>query len=138
NAPDFDTVVKLKNNATYIRHHRGASHSIPAVIMWGIVISRIIHALVPRINFLHLWTWTCLAVIIHVLTDITNAYGTQAGKPFTNRWMALGFINTFDPYIFWLHIAGIIAWILGAQPGYTWLIVYTVIILYYIKRIIDK
>ncbi len=34
-APDFDTVFKMKDNATYIRHHRGASHSIPAIIMWG-------------------------------------------------------------------------------------------------------
>ncbi|HLR07645.1 MAG TPA: metal-dependent hydrolase [Bacillota bacterium] len=138
NAPDFDTILKLRNNATYIRHHRGTSHSIPAVMMWGVAISGTIHAIVPQVDFFHLWIWTCLAVVIHVLTDITNAYGTQAGKPFTNKWMALGFINTFDPYIFWLHLAGIVAWILGAHPGYTWLIIYTVIILYYCKRMIDK
>lgn len=34
-APDFDTVLKLRDNATYIRHHRGISHSIPAVIFFG-------------------------------------------------------------------------------------------------------
>ncbi len=34
-APDFDTVLKLRDNATYIRHHRGISHSIPAVIFLG-------------------------------------------------------------------------------------------------------
>src|SRR5699024_9464630 len=28
-APDFDTVLKLKDNAAYIRPHRGMSHSIP-------------------------------------------------------------------------------------------------------------
>ena len=27
-APDIDTVLKLKNNAVYIRHHRGFTHSI--------------------------------------------------------------------------------------------------------------
>ncbi|MFC4556829.1 metal-dependent hydrolase [Virgibacillus kekensis] len=137
-APDFDTILKLKNNAVYIRHHRGATHSIPAVIAWGILLAGIIHAVVPSVSFLHLWAWTALAVIIHVLVDIPNAYGTQAFRPFSNRWVAYGFINTFDPYIFGLHVAGIFAWLLGANPAYTWIIVYVVVFMYYIKRYIEK
>ncbi|RKQ31404.1 metal-dependent hydrolase [Oceanobacillus halophilus] len=137
-APDFDTVFKLKNNATYIRHHRGASHSIPAIILWGLIVSGIIYSVVPEVSYFHLWFWTFLAVIIHVFVDLFNAYGTQAFRPFTNRWIALGFINTFDPYIFMLNIGGVSAWLLGAHPGYTWLIIYTVIALYYIKRYMDK
>lgn len=137
-APDFDTILKLRNNAVYIRHHRGATHSIPAVLMWGVMIAGIIHAFVPAVSFPHLWAWTALAVVIHVLVDIPNAYGTQAYRPFTKRWIAHGFINTFDPYIFMLHIGGIVAWIIGANPGYTFLIIYMVIALYYIKRYIDK
>lgn len=137
-APDFDTVLKLRNNATYIRNHRGPTHSIPAVIMWGLLISGAIYLLVPEVSYLHLWAWIAFAVGLHVFVDIFNAYGTQALKPFSNRWIALGFINTFDPYIFLLHIVGIVAWILGAPPGKTWLVVYAVIFLYYIKRYLDK
>ncbi|MFB4170001.1 metal-dependent hydrolase [Virgibacillus sp. JSM 102003] len=137
-APDFDTVLKLKNNAVYIRHHRGATHSIPAVLMWGVLIAGIIHAVVPSVNFVHLWAWTALAVVIHVLVDIPNAYGTQAYRPFTDKWVAKGFINTFDPYIFLLHIGGIVAWLLGANPAFTMSVIYAVILLYYIKRYIDK
>lgn len=137
-APDFDTVLKLRNNATYIRNHRGATHSLPAIVIWGFVISALIYGLVPDVSYLHLWAWTALAVVIHVFVDLFNAYGTQAFRPFSNKWIAFGFINTFDPYIFFLHIAGIIAWILGANPGYTWLIVYAVILLYYMKRYLDK
>ncbi|SHG52741.1 metal-dependent hydrolase [Ornithinibacillus halophilus] len=137
-APDFDTVLKFRNNATYLRHHRGITHSIPAIILWGIIISSIIHLFVPSVSYLHLWMWTFLAVIIHVFVDLFNAYGTQAFRPFTNKWIAQGFINTFDPYIFTLHLAGIGAWLLGANPGYTFIVIYAVIILYYIKRYIDK
>ncbi|WP_085993164.1 metal-dependent hydrolase [Oceanobacillus senegalensis] len=137
-APDFDTIFKLKNNATYIRHHRGASHSIPAIILWGFLVSGIIFMFVPEVNYLHLWLWTFLAVIIHVFVDLFNAYGTQAFRPFTSRWIAHGFINTFDPYIFMLNVGGIGAWVLGADPRYTWLAIYTVIVLYYIKRYMDK
>ncbi|MBR3120247.1 metal-dependent hydrolase [Oceanobacillus profundus] len=137
-APDFDTVFKLKNNATYIRHHRGASHSLPAIILWGLLVSSVIYMFVPQVSYLHLWLWTFLAVIIHVFVDLFNAYGTQAFRPFSSKWIAKGFINTFDPYIFFLNVAGICAWALGANPGYTWITIYTVIVLYYIKRYMDK
>lgn len=137
-APDFDTIFKMKNNATYIRHHRGASHSIPAIILWGLLVSGIIFLFVPQVSYLHLWLWTALAVVIHVTVDLFNAYGTQALRPFSNKWIAKGFINTFDPYIFSLNVVGIIAWSLGANPAYTWITIYAVIILYYIKRYMDK
>lgn len=137
-APDFDTVLKLKDNATYIRNHRGITHSIPAILLWGIAIAATIYLFVPQVNFLHLWLWVALSAVLHVFVDLFNAYGTQALRPFSKKWLAFGFINTFDPYIFLLHLAGIVAWALGAAPGLTWIIVYTVIFLYYIKRYLDK
>ncbi|HLR64710.1 MAG TPA: metal-dependent hydrolase [Pseudogracilibacillus sp.] len=137
-APDFDTVLKLKSNAAYIRNHRGLTHSIPAVILWGILIASLIYLIVPDVAFFHLWLWTFIAVILHVFVDLFNAYGTQALRPFSSKWVAFGFINTFDPYIFTLHLAGIIAWVLGARPADTFIIIYIIIILYYIKRYFDK
>lgn len=137
-APDFDTILKFKNNAVYIRNHRGLTHSLPAVAFWGILIPLIIYLFVPEVSFLHLWLWTFFAVIVHVFVDIFNAYGTQALRPFSRKWVALGYINTFDPYIFFLHLAGIIAWILGANPAFTFLLIYFVIALYYVKRYFDK
>jgi len=137
-APDFDTIFKFKNNASYIRSHRGFSHSIPMIFFWGLVISAIIYSLSPAIMFWHLLGWTTLAVALHVFVDLFNAYGTQALRPFSKKWVAFGFINTFDPYIFFLHIGGIVAWVAGANPFYTWITIYTVIVLYYIKRFLDK
>lgn len=137
-APDFDTVLKLRNNAVYLKHHRGITHSMPAVLFWGIALASLIHLFKPEVNFLHLWIWTFIAVILHVVVDVFNAYGTQAYRPFTRRWVAYGFINTFDPFIFGFHLIGILAWILGAQPGYTWITIYALIVIYYIKRYFDK
>ncbi len=39
NAPDFDTILKLRNNAVYIRHHRGITHSLPALFLWPFIVS---------------------------------------------------------------------------------------------------
>ncbi|TLS35709.1 metal-dependent hydrolase [Pseudalkalibacillus caeni] len=134
-APDFDTVLKLKNNAVYIRHHRGITHSIPAVLIWPLLISWAILLFTPGANWLHLWLWTFLAVFLHVFVDIFNAYGTQALRPFTRRWIALGVINIFDPFIFISHLIGFIFWYTGFHPGYTFLTIYGILIIYYLLRI---
>ncbi|WP_188207314.1 metal-dependent hydrolase [Alkalibacillus aidingensis] len=137
-APDFDTLFKFKDNATYIRHHRGSSHSPLAVLIWSVLVSLAIYFFYPEVAFLNLWLWILFSVIFHVFVDIFNAYGTQALKPFTNKWIALGWISTFDPYIFFLFLAGGFAWLLGADPAVTYLIVFFIVFLYYIKRFYDK
>lgn len=84
-APDIDTILKLKNNAVYIRNHRGFTHSIPAVLFWSVLIPGILFMFYPEANLLHLWLWTLLAVVLHVFVDIFNAYGTQAIRPFSRN-----------------------------------------------------
>ncbi len=135
--PDFDTILKLKNNAVYIRNHRGITHSIPAVFLWSFLITIISHFFFNE-NIFYLWSWTFLAVAFHVFVDIFNAYGTQALRPFTKKWVALGMINTFDPLIFFIHIAGLILWGIGFDAGYTFLTIYIVLIGYYIVRFLQQ
>lgn len=134
--PDIDTFLKLRNNAIYIRNHRGITHSLPAVFLWPIIVASFVSIFYPDANFLHLWMWSFIAVFLHVFVDIFNAYGTQALRPFSAKWVALGIINTFDPIIFGLHVLGIILWIFGAPPGYTFLTIYIVLIIYYLVRTI--
>ncbi|HET7579288.1 MAG TPA: metal-dependent hydrolase [Bacillales bacterium] len=134
--PDFDTLFKLKDNAAYIRQHRGLSHSIPAVMLWPLIISGVITSFLPDAAGLHLWLWTFAAVVLHVFVDIFNAYGTQALRPFSDRWVALGIINIFDPVIFLTHAAGILIWIwILAAPGIIFISVYVLLFFYYLWRI---
>ncbi|MEC1439799.1 metal-dependent hydrolase [Bacillus sonorensis] len=133
-APDIDTILKLKNNAVYIRHHRGLTHSIPAVLIWSILFPGILYLFYPGANLLHLWLWTLAAVALHVFVDIFNAYGTQAIRPFSRKWVALGLINTFDPFIFVSHLAAIAVWLADGHQGYTFLALYIILAGYYLLR----
>ncbi|MCT6924939.1 MULTISPECIES: metal-dependent hydrolase [Bacillales] len=133
-APDIDTVLKMRNNAIYIRHHRGITHSIPATLLWPLLITAILSLIFQDANTLHLWLWVQLAVFLHVFVDIFNAYGTQALRPFSKQWVALGVINTFDPFIFTIHCIGLLLWAFGANPVITFSIMYFIIVLYYILR----
>ncbi len=143
NAPDFDTILKLKSNAIYLRHHRGITHSIPAVLLWPIFIAFAIYQFEPGVNFLHLWLWTFLAVALHIFVDLFNGYGTQALRPFSHQWIAFGIIHTFDPFIFGMHIIGIALWLFGYAPAPVFLSIYAILTVYvgwrtYIHRLLIK
>ncbi|WCN37370.1 metal-dependent hydrolase [Aneurinibacillus uraniidurans] len=135
-APDFDTVLKLRGNATYIRNHRGRSHSIPAILLWAGLISGGVYAFFPGVSFLHLMLWTLLAVAVHVTIDLFNSYGTQAARPFTKRWVSFNALNIFDPFIMGIHMIGFLLWNAGANPGYVFAAVYSVMITYVIQRVL--
>ncbi|MGM9988748.1 MAG: metal-dependent hydrolase [Bacillaceae bacterium] len=135
-APDIDTIFKLNNNAQYIRNHRGRTHSVPAVILWTILITFVVHLFFSTIPFFHLLFWTFFAVFLHVFTDVFNAYGTQALRPFSNKWIAFGIIGTFDITIFTIH-AGAIAlfFLLSVSIGKIALYAYLLTIIYYFIRL---
>ncbi|WP_046181083.1 metal-dependent hydrolase [Domibacillus tundrae] len=134
-APDIDTILKLRNNAVYIRNHRGATHSIPAVLLWPLLITGALFFIFPEANMFHLWLWSQTAVFLHVFVDIFNSYGTQALRPFSSRWVALGVINTFDSFIFTMHVIGLLLWwLVGFDPAFIFIIVYAILFIYYILR----
>lgn len=133
-APDADTILKMRNNAVYIRHHRGITHSIPAVLLWPLAITGALAILMPEANLFHVWLWTQLAVFLHVFVDIFNSYGTQAFRPFSNKWVALGIINTFDSFIFTAHCIALVIWALGGNPVITFSVLYIILVFYYIIR----
>ncbi|WP_062052160.1 metal-dependent hydrolase [Bacillus sp. JCM 19034] len=137
-APDFDTILKLKNNAVYIRNHRGVTHSVPALFTWPLLITGGITLFTGTENWHTILLWSLIAVFLHVFVDIFNAYGTQALRPFSHKWIALGVINIFDPFIFISHLVALFLWFSGYPPGPTMLILYCVLIVYYSWRALAK
>lgn len=132
--PDIDTILKFKNNAIYVQNHRGTTHSVPFTLLWPLILTFLIFVIFPNVDVLHIWLWTQLAVFLHVFVDIFNSYGTQALKPFSNKWIQLSIINTFDPIIFIAHLIAIIIWASGVHPGITFGTLYILMVFYYILR----
>ncbi|WP_379159080.1 metal-dependent hydrolase [Paenibacillus sp. sgz5001063] len=137
-APDADTALRLKNNALYIRNHRGITHSLPFLLFWPALITLVIGPIFgftdPH-NLSHIALWSFIGVAVHVFTDLFNTYGTQAARPFTEKWIAWNIIHIFDPFIFGSHTAAIILWISGiVPPAPLFITLYAFIALYYIWR----
>ncbi|NJI16895.1 metal-dependent hydrolase, partial [Staphylococcus agnetis] len=51
--PDIDTVLKLKDNATYISNHRGITHSIPFTLFWPLLLTLLVYSLFNHLDPLH-------------------------------------------------------------------------------------
>lgn len=133
NAPDADCIYKLKGKGSYFRNHRAWSHSLPALPLWGLAISGIIHPFFPDSSFMHLFLWTFLAVILHVGFDLFNVYGTQALRPFSSKWISFDSLPLVDPFILGLHSAGF-ALILFFEPGVIFLLIYLIIMFHIFFR----
>ncbi len=136
--PDVDTVLKFRNNAVYIRNHRGITHSIPAVILWPLLLTLILTWFYPDASTLHLWGWIFFSVFLHVFVDIFNSYGTQALRPFSKEWVALSVINTFDPIIFGMHLVAFVAWWMTGNPVPVMLTLAVILVFYYLLRFAVK
>lgn len=134
-APDIDGILRLKNNAVYIRNHRGLTHSLPFLLIWTILITAAITLVFRDVSVLHLALWTGIAVCVHVFSDMFNTYGTQALRPFTERWVSWNIIHIFDPFIFGTHLTAILLWVLGlVPPAPLFTILYISTICYYVWR----
>ncbi|NHN33597.1 metal-dependent hydrolase [Paenibacillus agricola] len=134
-APDLDTLLRFKSNASYIKNHRGRSHSIPAVLIWTVLITFILTLLFDSLPIAHVGMWVFIAVAFHVFTDLFNTYGTQAFRPFTEKWIAWNIIHIFDPFIFLSHIVAIFLWSVQlVQPEVIFPILYGCLAVYYIWR----
>ncbi|NGQ97394.1 metal-dependent hydrolase [Brevibacillus sp. SYP-B805] len=133
-APDLDGFTRIFGSAAYIRHHRGLSHSIPALIVWTLAAFGLIQAIMPQAAWGHLLAWIFLAVVLHVFVDLFNSYGTQCLSPFKRKWIAWNMIFIFDPLIFVMHLLGFMLWLGGAEPGTLFLSIYLCIAAYYVLR----
>jgi len=134
-APDADTLLRLKDNATYIKNHRGRSHSLYAVLIWTVLISLGLMMTFDNLPMWHVAMWVFIAVAFHVFTDLFNTYGTQALRPFTEKWISWNIIHIFDPIIFFSHLIAIFMWSVHLiRPEALFPYLYLFLALYYIWR----
>lgn len=135
-APDLDSLLRIKGNAVYIKNHRGASHSLPAIAIWTILITVVLQWIYRgSLPWLNVGGWVLLAVCIHVFTDLFNTYGTQAMRPFSDKWISWNIIHIFDPIVFTTHIIAILLWAGGlVNPAVLFPLLYLFTAVYFIWR----
>lgn len=121
NAPDIDVIAGLKGGITYLKYHRGITHSLPgicvlAVLIWALV-SWLGKKASPKPHLTINDRWLLLAAFLgtasHLLLDFTNGYGVRPLLPFSGKWFAWDIMPIIDPVLLAILFVGLaIPWLL--------------------------
>lgn len=98
-APDFDIVLQVKGDLTYLKHHRGISHSLPGLILQGAAIALAMNMFVPAVSFGFFFLWSIIGAVSHVALDALTSYGVQLFWPVSRRKWAMNLITGWDPVL---------------------------------------
>ncbi len=120
NVPDVDIVTSFFSSATYLKYHRGLTHSIcGATVLAGVVTAAVTmlarRAAPPKkknsppldLRWLAAAAW--LGAASHVVLDLTNSYGVRLLEPFSARWFAWDIMYIVDPLLLLILAVGLAA-----------------------------
>jgi len=120
-APDLDAIVRIKSQDAYLKHHRGWSHSLPALFLWsGVIGALAAWGWGTGEQLLLLCGFAFLSVAIHVFLDYTNAYGIQCLLPFRHEWLHLDALCLTDPFLLIVHASTAIGYAIGWWSNPQW------------------
>jgi inner membrane protein len=96
--PDID-LYWAKASEQYLMLHRGITHSFLMVPVWAGLFSLLCY-LVFRIKDVRIFFTAVTGVLLHIISDWMNPWGTGLLEPFTSRRYASGIIPN-KGYVFW-------------------------------------
>lgn len=99
--PDSDVVIRLfSDEMTYLKHHRGWSHSLPALTIFSGLITLGLSVMMPGSLSFEVFFWTLMGALSHTIFDILNSYGAMLFK----KKRKLNLLTLYDPFITLLAI----------------------------------
>ena len=123
--PDVDYFLVFLDRLTFIRYHRGFTHSLLAVPLFALLVAAAGRLLGGPRWFRPLFFLGLAVLGAHLLLDLATSYGTQVFSPFTRRKFTLDWLFIIDPYFTVLLLAGTTAvWFWphrGRAPGWFFL-----------------
>ncbi len=101
NAPDIDIVTAAGGSLNYLHFHRHFTHSLAAIPLMAILSVAVVALLYrkKKVHWIGAFFAALVAVVSHLLLDLTNTYGVRLLSPFSGRWFHLDFTNVVDLWI---------------------------------------
>lgn len=110
NAPDADVIGWAGGTPAYLEWHRGPTHSLFFVPLVAAAVSVLV--CLPRRPAGLVWWKTILAasiaVLSHLLLDLTNIYGIRLLSPWWPDWFRLDITPVIDPWIWVILLIGVL------------------------------
>jgi len=117
NLPDIDLASAFGGSATYLKYHRGITHSLLGAAVLATLLGAVVNYLgrtagpkkgAAPLDSRWLMAIAWIALASHVLLDFTNSYGLRPFLPFSARWYAWDIEFIIDPLLLLLLAAGLL------------------------------
>jgi inner membrane protein len=121
NLPDIDIVTGLSGTSTYLRYHRGITHTIVGIPVLALVLAAVMYTF--SANFWKTFLVALIAMATHPILDLANAYGLRPFLPWDGGWYYGDLLPIIDPYLDAILLLGILAGetFKGSKRLMTWL-----------------
>jgi inner membrane protein len=112
--PDLDFVLGYVSELAYLRGHRGLTHSLLLLPLWGLLIAWLMARLWrrggrPGADWRAFYGVVCAAIFVHILGDLITQFGTMILAPFSDRRFGWGTTFIIDLVFTGIIVAGLAA-----------------------------
>lgn len=112
--PDVDFLLLLVDRLSYLRHHRGLTHSVFLLPLFALLGGLLARRLGGREWFRPAVLLGILVVGSHLLLDVFTSYGTQLLSPFSRQKFTLDLLFIVDIYLLLILLPGAVAGFWGS------------------------
>jgi len=120
--PDIDAVAQAFGDVAYLRQHRGVTHSVLMMPLWGLLVAWVMALCFARTRgvaggWKSLYAVATAAIGIHIAGDWITQFGTMLLQPFSDARFGLGAMFIIDLTFTGILIAGLVlaAWRVHAR-----------------------
>jgi inner membrane protein len=106
--PDADHAASLLGSASYLRIHRGLSHSLFGISVSSLVVALLFARFGRWKDAKRLFLLALVGQVSHVVLDLLNAFGTQVLQPFSDARLSLDLLFVVDLVFTGIVVAGIV------------------------------
>ncbi|MGH9396884.1 MAG: metal-dependent hydrolase [Terriglobia bacterium] len=116
NLPDVDIVTAAGGSITYLKYHRGITHSLLGLTVLAAILAIVLYIAgrraapkknTPLVSLKWLFLVCWIGAACHVLMDFTNAYGVRPFLPFSGHWYALDIMPIIGPWLLLFLVLGL-------------------------------
>ena len=115
--PDLDYFFTLDSRLSYLKHHRGFTHSLPALLLFAFAVAVLGRLLGGPLWFRPLLIIGIVVLVSHFFLDWTTSYGTQLLNPFSRTKFSLDWLFIIDPYLTGILAAGALSSLISTGWG---------------------
>ena len=96
--PDSDFILRLFGVETFLKYHRGITHSLILLPVYSLILAYIFQRISKSRNFFYFYLLCFLSLLSHILLDLVTSFGTMALSPLSDQRLAWDIIFIIDPY----------------------------------------